>query len=47
MYLRSAQHYEGNWLRYQFSGTVDLPRMNGTVDLGEYGQGRWTAEKRG
>jgi D-glucosaminate-6-phosphate ammonia-lyase len=47
MYLRSAQHYEGNWLRYQFSGTVDLPRMKGTVDLGEYGQARWTAEKRG
>jgi len=45
--LRSAQRYEGNWLRYQFSGTVDLPRMKGAVDLGEYGQARWTAEKRG
>jgi D-glucosaminate-6-phosphate ammonia-lyase len=47
IFLRSAQRYEGNWLRYQFSGTVDLPHMKGAVDLGEYGQARWTAEKRG
>jgi D-glucosaminate-6-phosphate ammonia-lyase len=46
IYLRSAQRYEGNWLRYQFAGTVDNARMKGAVDLGEYGQARWTAEKR-
>jgi hypothetical protein len=47
LFIRSAQRYEGNWLRYQFSGTVDLPRMKGTVDLGEYGHARWSAEKGG
>jgi seryl-tRNA(Sec) selenium transferase len=46
-FIRSAQRYEGNWLRYQFSGTVDLPRMKGMVDLGEYGHAQWSAEKRG
>ncbi len=46
IYLRSAQRYEGNWLRYQFAGTVENTRMKGAVDLGEYGQARWTAEKR-
>jgi uncharacterized pyridoxal phosphate-dependent enzyme len=45
VFIRSAQRYEGNWLRYQFSGTVDVPRMKGTVDLGEYGHAQWSAEK--
>jgi len=47
IFLRSTQRCEGNWLRYQFTGNVDLARMKGKVDLGEYGQARWTAEKRG
>jgi uncharacterized pyridoxal phosphate-dependent enzyme len=44
--VQSAQKYEGNWLRYQFVGTVDGKKMKGSVDLGQYGQARWTAEKR-
>jgi L-seryl-tRNA(Ser) seleniumtransferase len=30
---------------FQFSGNVEGGRMSGTVGLGEYGEGRWTAEK--
>jgi L-seryl-tRNA(Ser) seleniumtransferase len=44
--VQSAQKHEGNWLRYQFVGTVDGKKMKGSVDLGQYGQARWTAEKR-
>jgi seryl-tRNA(Sec) selenium transferase len=46
IFLRSAQRCEGFWLRYQFTGTIDLHRAKGTVDLGEYGQARWSAEKQ-
>jgi uncharacterized pyridoxal phosphate-dependent enzyme len=43
--VKSAQKYEGNWLRYQFTGTVDGGAMKGTVDLGQYGQANWRADK--
>jgi uncharacterized pyridoxal phosphate-dependent enzyme len=43
--LKSAQKYEGNWLRYKFVGAVDEKRIKGTVDLGQYGQALWTAQK--
>jgi len=44
--LKSAQKYEGNWLRYKFVGTADEKRIKGSVDLGQYGQALWTAQKR-
>ena len=45
--VKTVQKYEGNFLRYRFAGKVDGPRMKGTVDLGEYGQARWSAEQSG
>jgi hypothetical protein len=46
VFLKSAQKYEGNWLRYQFVGRADEKRIKGSVDLGQYGQALWTAQKR-
>jgi len=43
--FRSAQKHEGSVLRYGFAGKVDGNSMQGTVDLGEYGEGRWTAQR--
>ena len=44
--IKTVDKYEGNFLRYRFMGTVEGEKMKGTVDLGEYGQARWTAEQR-
>lgn len=43
--FRSSHKYEGTRLTYEFEGKVDGDVMNGTVDLGEYGQARWTARR--
>jgi len=44
--FRSSHRYEGTRLGYDFSGRVEGAAMSGTVDLGEYGQARWTARRR-
>jgi hypothetical protein len=41
--FRSSHRFEGTRLGYDFSGTVEGDRMQGTVGLEEYGQARWTA----
>lgn len=43
--FRSSQQFEGTRLFYDFSGTVDGGKMSGVVNLGEYGDARWTAER--
>jgi L-seryl-tRNA(Ser) seleniumtransferase len=44
--LRSSHPYEGTSLGYRFKGAVRTGRMNGTVDLGEYGKAEFTARRR-
>ena len=43
--FHSAHPYEGTVLEYAFSGTVQGESMNGTVQLGEYGNARWEARR--
>ncbi len=43
--LRSAMPNPGNNFSYTFHGTVSGNRMNGTVDMGEYGPATWEAVK--
>lgn len=44
--FRSAfSRYQGMVLRYEFAGRVEGDAMQGTVDLGEYGEARWSARK--
>lgn len=44
--FRSRQPYEGTVLGFEFAGTVNGDRMEGTVGLEEYGQAQFTARKR-
>ena len=37
--------YQSNMIRYVFSGQVEGDAMRGTVTLGEYGKGTWTATR--
>ncbi len=43
--FRSSHKIEGTRLSYDFSGAVDGEKMSGTVNLGEYGEARWTAQR--
>jgi L-seryl-tRNA(Ser) seleniumtransferase len=43
--FRSSFRAEGQGLSFSFTGTVDGERMSGVVNLGEYGETKWTAEK--
>ncbi|HLY19845.1 MAG TPA: PLP-dependent transferase [Bryobacteraceae bacterium] len=43
--LHSSQRIEGAHLHYQFSGDVNAGHMEGVVQLGEYGQAKWTAQR--
>jgi L-seryl-tRNA(Ser) seleniumtransferase len=45
--FRSSHRYEGASIGYAFEGAAKGDRMEGTVDLGEYGKARWTATKAG
>ncbi|MBM3727725.1 MAG: hypothetical protein FJW40_20170 [Acidobacteria bacterium] len=45
VYFRSSHRYEGTRIGYEFTGTVNGDRMEGTVDLGEYGKAKWTAQR--
>jgi L-seryl-tRNA(Ser) seleniumtransferase len=44
--LRSSLPAEGTRLSYTFRGSVAGGSMSGTLDLGEYGRGRWRAQRR-
>ena len=43
--FRSALRHEGQSLPYHFRGMLQDGRMSGDVDLGEYGQAKWTATR--
>jgi L-seryl-tRNA(Ser) seleniumtransferase len=43
--FRSSHRYEGTRLSYEFAGTVGGDAMEGRVNLGEYGEARWTAKR--
>ncbi|MCC6861591.1 MAG: hypothetical protein IT158_23680 [Bryobacterales bacterium] len=45
VHFSSSHRHEGTRLSYVFRGRVENDRMSGTVDLGEYGKARWTAER--
>jgi len=43
--FRSSLPAEGTRLSYLFQGTAAGDTMSGTINLGEYGSGRWTARR--
>jgi D-glucosaminate-6-phosphate ammonia-lyase len=43
--FHSSTRVEGTRLSYEFTGTVQGDQMTGTVNMGEYGQTTWTAQK--
>ena len=43
--FRSSHKYEGTRLGYDFNGKVSGDTMTGTVDMGEYGQAKFTAKR--
>ncbi len=43
--LQSSQKIQGTRLFYDFTGTADGEKMAGNVNLGEYGEARWSAER--
>ncbi len=43
--FQSSYRIQGQRLSYNFTGTVEGDRMSGTVNQGEYGETRWTAER--
>lgn len=45
VHFRSAQQIEGQRLSYEFAGTVEGDKMNGTLNMGEYGMSEWSAER--
>jgi L-seryl-tRNA(Ser) seleniumtransferase len=44
--FRSSHRYEGTSIGYSFDGAVSDGVLSGAVDLGEYGQAKFTAKKR-
>lgn len=45
VHFRSSQKIQGTRLFYEFGGTVEGDKMAGNVNLGEYGEARWTAHR--
>jgi uncharacterized pyridoxal phosphate-dependent enzyme len=43
--FRSSMRVEGTRLSYEFTGAVDGDKMTGAVNLGEYGETSWRAER--
>jgi len=43
--FRSSQKIQGTRLFYDFKGAVDGDKMAGTVNLDEYGEARWSAQR--
>ena len=46
VHFRISYPIEGQHLNWMFTGTVNGDRISGTVNMGEYGETTWTAEKR-
>ena len=45
--MESEFHYEGSRMSYTFTGHLQAGAISGHVNLGEYGQGTWTARRHG
>ena len=45
VHFRGSHRIEGQSVSYDFSGTVDGNKMAGSIDLGEYGGAKWSAER--
>ncbi len=45
VHFRSAQKIEGQTLSYVFAGVMQGDKMAGTLDMGEYGLSKWSAER--
>jgi len=45
VHFRSSMRVEGTRLGYEFSGAVDGDKISGTVNLGEYGETSFVAER--
>ena len=43
--FQSRYRIQGQGLSYAFTGTVEGDKMAGTVNMGEYGETTWTAER--
>jgi hypothetical protein len=43
--FQSRYRIEGQGLSYAFTGTVDGDKISGVVNMGEYGETTWTAER--
>jgi uncharacterized pyridoxal phosphate-dependent enzyme len=43
--FQSSYRIQGQRLSYTFTGKVELDRITGTVNQGEYGETQWTAER--
>jgi L-seryl-tRNA(Ser) seleniumtransferase len=43
--FRTSTRAEGTRLSYEFTGAVDGDKISGTVNLGEYGETSWSAQK--
>ena len=43
--FRGSHRIEGQSISYDFSGTVDGDKMGGAINLGEYGDARWSAQR--
>ena len=44
--IQTDIRYEGQGVVYRFEGTINGTEMQGDLDLGEYWQASWTAQKR-
>jgi hypothetical protein len=44
--IRSSYLLHGARLDYTFEGTADNDRLQGNLSVGEYGSGRWSAQRR-
>jgi len=45
VHFHSRQRIQGQHLSYEFLGTVDGEKMSGTINMGEYGEAKFTAER--
>jgi len=43
--FNSRHRYEGTMLTYAFTGKLDGDKLSGTVNMGEYGNAQWTAQR--
>ena len=46
VHLQTGVRYEGQGVEYRFEGIIDGDEIQGDLDLGEYWQASWKAEKR-